>query len=90
MTVLVRQHMIELFFKSPDTMPRAASCEKDMYIPSHGDFADQHLRIARPQGLFHVLCFGGEITLEVANHWVDQWITGHVKVIDLRQFNVRP
>jgi hypothetical protein len=86
----VRAHMIELYFRDESQMPKMATCTKDCYLPSHGDAADQHVRIARKQGVFHVLCFGGSISQEMAQAWVDCWITGHCITIDLRDYDARP
>lgn len=79
----VRAHMIELYFRDGDTMPKIAECTKDFYSPQHGEYADQHVRIARKQGIFHVLCFGGQISQEQAKAWVDFWIAGHVITVNL-------
>lgn len=87
---LVRRHMIELYFREPGTMPKMATCTKDSYSPQHGEYADQHIRIARKQGIFHVLCVGGEITYEQAQAWVDFWITGHCITVNLRDYDATP
>ena len=62
--------------------------EKDWYSGAWCDLFDFHMRVARKQGIFHIVGQGERIAPEQASMLIDRAITGQILTIDLKQYSV--